>query len=70
MEKMKFELKNMQNKCCLIIKSRGELNIQQNEKTNEAKGFHNIAPSINRSGSTNVRHCIACTSVQEDNSRA
>ena len=47
MERMKLELKNMQNKCCLIMKSRGELDIQQNEKTDEAKRFLNIAPSIN-----------------------
>ena len=47
MERMKLELKNMQNKCCLIMKSRGELDIQQIEKTDEAKGFHNITPRIN-----------------------
>ena len=47
MERMKLELKNMQNKCCLIMKSRGELDIQQNEKTDEAKRFLNIASSIN-----------------------
>ena len=46
-ERMKLELKNMQNKCCLIMKSRGELDIKQNEKTDEAKGFHNITPRIN-----------------------
>ena len=46
-ERMKLELKNMQNKWCLIMKSRGELNIQPNEKTDEAKGFHNISPRIN-----------------------
>ena len=27
MERMKLELKNMQNQCCLIMKSRGELDI-------------------------------------------
>ena len=47
MERMKLELKNMQNKSCLIMKSRGELDIQQNEKTDEAKRFLNIAPSMN-----------------------
>ena len=46
MERMKLELKNMQNKCCVIMKSRGQLDIQQNEKTDQAKGFHRIAPSI------------------------
>ena len=32
-ERMKLELKNKQNKCCFIMKSRGGLDIQQNEKT-------------------------------------
>ena len=43
---MKLEVKNMQNKCCLIMKSPGKLDIQQNEKTGEAKEFHNIDPRI------------------------
>ena len=37
MERMNRELKKMQNKCCLIMKSRRELDIQQNEKTDVAK---------------------------------
>ena len=57
MERMKLELKNMQNKCCLIMKSRGELDIQQNEKTDEAKRFLNIASSINYRYSRTDMNC-------------
>ena len=45
-ERMKLKLENVQNKCCLIMKSQGKLDIKQNEKTDEANEFQKIAPSI------------------------